>query len=143
MAKASLKKPKLTPQEQLAELARLTSSVAAISHVGPPAALPPATVMAPGPLLTSAAAPLAGPPISGETQPDFTALFAASGEKKTFQVRITASHQQFFQQVGVLLGGGASSADVIHNILTAFRAANEEQLLAALQQQLRQAGPAR
>jgi|GEM_PF-3644641 len=136
MAKAFPKKPKLTPQEQLAELARLTSSVAAISHVGPPATPPPATA---APEMPPTAAPVTG----GEASPDFAALVAASGEKKTFQVRITASHQQFFQQVGVLLGGGASSADVIHNILTAFRAAHEEQLQAALQQQLRQPRPAK
>lgn len=137
MAKASLKKPKLTPQEQLAELARLTSSVAAIRHVGPPVA-PQHWPLAPEAPLASAAGPAAELPVAGVAQPDLTALFAASGEKKTFQVRITASHQQFFQQVGVLLGAGASSADIIHNILTAFRAANEGQIQAALLQQLRQ-----
>ena len=145
MAKASLKKPKLTPQEQLAELVRLTGSVAAISHVGPTQPFVLATVAAPP--VASAPAPVAEPvgaaaeepaAVPEPPAPDFAALFAASGEKKTFQVRITASHQQFFQQLGVLLGAGASSADVIHNILAAFRAANEEQLQKALQQQLAQ-----
>ena len=142
MAKAFPKKPKLTPQEQLAELARLTSSVAAISHVGPPATAPLATAAAPE-TPPASVVPAAAPATGGEASLDFAGLVAASGEKKTFQVRITASHQQFFQQVGVLLGGGASSADVIHNILTAFRAAHEAQLQAALQQQLRQPRPAK
>ena len=207
MAKASTKKPKLTPEEQMAELARLTGSVAAISHMGTsqpfvlpspapkttptvPAALPepPVTVApvaaaepTPQPAITpvpaasiapmepkeekapAVAAP--APPVApaaelsvedasdedkaeavptpaatgdGKDRLDLTSLFADSAEKKSFQIRITASHQQFFQQMGLLLGGGASSTDVIHNILAQFKAANEGQIQKAFQRQLRQ-----
>jgi len=226
MAKASTKKPKLTPEEQMAELARLTGSVAAISHMGTsqpfvlptpapettptpaasaaepaavhveaappvPAAKPepsvpvaPVAASEPAPQLAAApvpavstvtvepkgekasavvapappAAPAAGAPgeddleeeVEVEAAPtpvatgdgkdklDLTSLFADSAEKKTFQIRITASHQQFFQQMGLLLGGGASSTDVIHNILAQFKAANEAQIQKAFQRQLRQ-----
>ncbi|MFC7670574.1 hypothetical protein ACFQT0_26745 [Hymenobacter humi] len=68
----------------------------------------------------------------------FEGLYAPSEEKKTFQVRITATHQQLFQQMGLLLGGGASSADVIHNILNQFVEQHEQQIQKALQRQLRQ-----
>ena len=229
MAKASTKKPKLTPEEQMAELARLTGSVAAISHMGTsqpfvlptpapeptptqaasapePAAVPveaappvpaakpepsvpvtPVTATEPAPQLAAApkpavsavpgepkgekpspvvapappAAPAAELPVAddleeedeeveveaaptpaatGESKDklDLTSLFADSADKKTFQIRITASHQQFFQQMGLLLGGGASSTDVIHNILAQFKAANEAQIQKAFQRQLRQ-----
>ena len=225
MAKASTKKPKLTPEEQMAELARLTGSVAAISHMGtsqpfvlpspapeaapmpaasapepavepvepapPVAAAPPeppvpvapvataepapqpvpvpapaassipiepkgektAAVAAPAPHAAPAAevpaedapdeeeaeaAPTPAATGDGKDKLDLTSLFADSAEKKTFQIRITASHQQFFQQMGLLLGGGASSTDVIHNILAQFKAANEAQIQKAFQRQLRQ-----
>lgn len=225
MAKASIKKPKLTPEEQMAELARLTGSVAAISHMGTsqPFVLPtpaPETVPAPAatapepapvrveaapavleakpepsvpvapvaatepapqsvaapapaasttplepegekalPVVAPPAAPAAELPVEddqeeevveveaaptplatgdGKDKLDLTSLFADSAEKKTFQIRITASHQQFFQQMGLLLGGGASSTDVIHNILAQFKAANEAQIQKAFQRQLRQ-----
>ena len=227
MAKASTKKPKLTPEEQMAELARLTGSVAAISHMGtsqpfvlatpapeaiptpaatapepapvsveaaplvpaakPEPSVPVAPVAATEPAPQSAAAPAptasapslepkgkktaavvapappatpaAGLPVEddqeeeqeevedaptpvatgdGKDKLDLTSLFADSAEKKTFQIRITASHQQFFQQMGLLLGGGASSTDVIHNILAQFKAANEAQIQKAFQRQLRQ-----
>ena len=229
MAKASTKKPKLTPEEQMAELARLTGSVAAISHMGTsqpfvlpapaaeatptPAATPTAVAPAPepapvpveaappvpdakpessmpvapvaatepAPSLAAASAPAVNttpvepkgeetaavaalaaelpvaddleeeeedvevetaptPAATGDSKDklDLTSLFADSAEKKTFQIRITASHQQFFQQMGLLLGGGASSTDVIHNILAQFKAANEAQIQKAFQRQLRQ-----
>ena len=70
MAKASTKKPKLTPEEQMAELARLTGSVAAISHMGTsqPFILPNAAPeIAPAPAATAPeAAPVpveAAPPV--------------------------------------------------------------------------------
>ena len=227
MAKASTKKPKLTPEEQMAELARLTGSVAAISHMGtsqpfvlptpapeatptsaasvpepapvPVEAAPPVSAAKPEPSVpvtpvaatepappsaapkpTASAAPVepkgetGQPPVvapalpaaptaevpveddleeeeveveaaptpaatgDGKDKLDLTSLFADSAEKKTFQIRITASHQQFFQQMGLLLGGGASSTDVIHNILAQFKAANEAQIQKAFQRQLRQ-----
>ena len=225
MAKASIKKPKLTPEEQMAELARLTGSVAAISHMGTsqpfvlptpapeavpapaatapePAPVPveaapavleakpepsvpvapvaakepaPQSVAAPAPAVSTTplepegekALPVVAPPAApaaelpveddqeeevveveaaptplatgdGKDKLDLTSLFADSAEKKTFQIRITASHQQFFQQMGLLLGGGASSTDVIHNILAQFKAANEAQIQKAFQRQLRQ-----
>lgn len=225
MAKTSIKKPKLTPEEQMAELARLTGSVAAISHMGtsqpfvlptpapettptptasapepapvpveaappipaakpepsvpvtPMAATEPAPPSAAAPKPTTSAAPAepkgeTAPPVvepvlapappapveddleeeeievepaptlvatgDGKDKLDLTSLFADSAEKKTFQIRITASHQQFFQQMGLLLGGGASSTDVIHNILAQFKAANEAQIQKAFQRQLRQ-----
>ena len=72
------------------------------------------------------------------SQFSFEGLYAPSEEKKTFQVRITATHQQLFQQMGLLLGGGASSADVIHNILNQFVEQHEQQIQKALQRQLRQ-----
>jgi hypothetical protein len=208
MAKASVKKPKLTPEEQMAELARLTGSVAAISHMGPsqPFVLPGAatgqegtqpeptdtaplvapvlpaqlvavalttvestsqpatpaasitaieakeqkTSVASAPVATPAAEPVEDAQIEEDevtptptameepnSKPDFSSLFVDSSEKKTFQVRITASHQQFFQQMGLLLGGGASSTDVIHNILAQFRAANEVPIQKAFQRELR------
>ena len=40
--------------------------------------------------------------------------------------------------MGLLLGGGASSADVIHNILSQFVEQHEQQIQKALQRQLRQ-----
>ncbi len=228
MAKTSIKKPKLTPEEQMAELARLTGSVAAISHMGtsqpfvlpgaapetavapttpaasapepaaaPVETAPPVPAVQPEPTVTVAPIPAvepepqpATPPVAaasadpvepkGEKAPvvaptvppvapaaelpaeddqaeeeaevvptpaapgdgkdklDLTSLFADSAEKKSFQIRITASHQQFFQQMGLLLGGGASSTDVIHNILAQFKAANEVQIQKAFQRQLRQ-----
>jgi hypothetical protein len=227
MAKASTKKPKLTPEEQMAELARLTGSVAAISHMGTsqpfvlptpapettptpaasapePAAVPveaapsvpaakpepsvpvaPVAASEPAPQLAAAPVPAVStvtvepkgekasavvapappaapaseapgeddleeeeveveaaptPAATGDVKDklDLTSLFADSAEKKTFQIRITASHQQFFQQMGLLLGGGASSTDVIHNILAQFKAANEAQIQKAFQRQLRQ-----
>ena len=228
MAKASTKKPKLTPEEQMAELARLTGSVAAISHMGTsqpfilptpaaeatptpaapapepapgpveaappvPAAKPepsvpvaPVAATEPAPSLAAASAPAVNttpvepkgektaavtapapptapaaelpveddleeeeeveveaaptPAATGDSKDklDLTSLFADSAEKKSFQIRITASHQQFFQQMGLLLGGGASSTDVIHNILAQFKAANEAQIQKAFQRQLRQ-----
>ena len=206
MAKATTKKPKLTPEEQMAELARLTGSVASISHMGPsqpfalpapepvvapapPAAAVPATVepiaspasptpvveartpvttpapLAPKEVPTSKApvapaqveqAAAAGeepgsapdedqevePPLATATgntpQFSFDGLYVPSEEKKTFQVRITATHQQLFQQMGLLLGGGTSSADVIHNILNQFVEQHEQQIQKALQRQLRQ-----
>jgi len=227
MAKASIKKPKLTPEEQMAELARLTGSVAAISHMGtsqpfvlpspapkttpaptpatsapepaavPVEAAPPVPAAVPEPPVTVAPiaaaeptsqpaiapvpatsiapmepkeekAPAVAPPVpkaapaaelsvedasdedeaeavptpaatgDGKDRLDLTFLFVDSAEKKSFQIRITASHQQFFQQMGLLLGGGASSTDVIHNILAQFKAANEGQIQKAFQRQLRQ-----
>ncbi len=226
MAKTSIKKPKLTPEEQMAELARLTGSVAAISHMGtsqpfvlpgaapapetaptpnapapepaavpveaappvpavesePPVTVTPIAASEPVPQLATTAVPAASatptepkgekalavatlaPPIApaalpaeddqdeealeavptpaatgdGKDKLDLTSLFVDSAEKKSFQIRITASHQQFFQQMGLLLGGGASSTDVIHNILAQFKAANEGQIQKAFQRQLRQ-----
>ena len=224
MAKASIKKPKLTPEEQMAELARLTGSVAAISHMGtsqpfvltnpvpetaptpaasalepaavpveaaptvaalpePPVTVAPIAAAEPTPQPTTPPVPAASvapiepkgektptvaPPVpqsapaveltvedapdeeeaeaaptpattgDGKDKLDLTSLFADSAEKKSFQIRITASHQQFFQQMGLLLGGGASSTDVIHNILAQFKAANEAQIQKAFQRQLRQ-----
>ena len=211
MAKATTKKPKLTPEEQMAELARLTGSVASISHMGPsqpfiipapepavaplapptaaappvaataPVELPAALSMAaraveaPQPVTTPAplepkgektskapvapiqveqpaaatgekpgspadadAEPTPGPTTGNTPQFSFEGLYAPSEEKKTFQVRITATHQQLFQQMGLLLGGGASSADVIHNILNQFVEQHEQHIQKALQRQLRQ-----
>jgi hypothetical protein len=214
MAKATTKKPKLTPEEQMAELARLTGSVASISHMGPSqpfalaapepavapapptaaaplvaaptpeapvAATPPPVEAAPQPVTTptpvepksepqgektskarvapaqvelpaaavgeepesaanedEAAEPTPGPALGNTPQFSFDGLYAPSEEKKTFQVRITATHQQLFQQMGLLLGGGASSADVIHNILSQFVEQHEQQIQKALQRQLRQ-----
>jgi len=229
MAKASAKKPKLTPEEQMAELARLTGSVAAISHMGtsqpfvlpgvapapetmpmpaahppepaavpveatppvpavqqePPVTVAPIVAVEPTPQPATPQMPAASatpiepkgekapavatpvPPIApaaelpveddqdedeedaeavptpaatgdGKDKLDLTSLFEESSEKKTFQIRITAIHQQFFQQMGLLLGGGASSTDVIHNILAQFKEANEGQIQKAFQRQLRQ-----
>lgn len=81
------------------------------------------------------------PPAAVEAAEDgkfiLASLFAPPSEKRTFQVRITPDLQQFFQQVGTILGNGASSADIIHNILTQFRAQHGPQIARALQKELR------
>lgn len=81
------------------------------------------------------------PPAAVEAAEDgkfiIASLFAPPSEKRTFQVRITPDLQQFFQQVGTILGNGASSADIIHNILTQFRAQHGPQIARALQKELR------
>ncbi|GAA4379840.1 hypothetical protein [Hymenobacter koreensis] len=69
---------------------------------------------------------------------DLARLFVPSSEKKGTTLRITADHQQFFTNMGFLLGNGASAPDIIHNILTRFRADHEAQIQKAMKKQLRQ-----
>lgn len=69
---------------------------------------------------------------------DLTRLFVPSAEKKGTTLRITADHQQFFTNLGFLLGNGASAPDIIHNILTRFRADHEAQIQKAMKKQMRQ-----
>jgi len=69
---------------------------------------------------------------------DLAGLFVPSAEKKGATLRITSDHQQFFAQMGFLLGGGASAPDIIHNILTRFRTTHDAQVQKALQKQMRQ-----
>lgn len=68
---------------------------------------------------------------------DLARLFVPSNEKKGTTLRITADHQQFFTNMGFLLGNGASAPDLIHNILTRFRADHEAQIQKAMKKQLR------
>ncbi len=68
---------------------------------------------------------------------DLARLFVASSEKKGTTLRITADHQQFFTNLGFLLGKGASAPDIIHNILTRFRADHEAQIQKAMKKQMR------
>ena len=65
---------------------------------------------------------------AGSGELDVAALFAPATGKKDTTLRITAAHQQFFSQLGVVLGNGASAPDIIHNILTQFRAQHEATL---------------
>ncbi|UOQ75185.1 hypothetical protein [Hymenobacter cellulosilyticus] len=76
------------------------------------------------------------PSESGEL--DLARLFVPSSEKKGTTLRITADHQQFFTNMGFLLGNGASAPDIIHNILTRFRADHEAQIQKAMKKQMRQ-----
>ncbi|GAB3241040.1 hypothetical protein GCM10027346_35990 [Hymenobacter seoulensis] len=69
---------------------------------------------------------------------DLASLFVPSTEKKGTTLRITADHQQFFTNLGFILGSGASAPDIIHNILNRFRAEHEAQILKAMKKQLRQ-----
>lgn len=69
---------------------------------------------------------------------DLAQLFVPSAEKKTTTLRITADHQQYFTQLGFILGGGASAPDIIHNILSRFREEHEAQLQKAMKKQIRQ-----
>jgi hypothetical protein len=79
------------------------------------------------------------PPAAAETSELVLAqLFVPSAEKKGTTLRITADHQQFFTNLGFILGSGASAPDIIHNILTRFRADHEQQIEKALKKQLRQ-----
>lgn len=78
----------------------------------------------------------APPMASGEL--DLARLFVPSSEKKGTTLRITADHQQFFTNLGFLLGNGASAPDIIHNILTRFRAEHEAQIQKAMKKQIRQ-----
>ncbi|SET97339.1 hypothetical protein [Hymenobacter actinosclerus] len=68
---------------------------------------------------------------------DLAQLFVPSAEKKGTTLRITADHQQFFTQIGFLLGAGASAPDIVHNILTRFRADHEAQIQKALKKKMR------
>lgn len=82
-------------------------------------------------------APVAAPVAAGG-ELDLTQLFVPSAEKKTTTLRITADHQQYFAQLGFILGGGASAPDIIHNILSRFRQEHEAQLQKAMKKQIRQ-----
>lgn len=83
--------------------------------------------------------PAAGLPAQAQTgELDLAALFVPSTEKKGTTLRITADHQQFFTNLGFLLGHGASAPDIIHNILNRFRAEHEDQIQKALKKHLRQ-----
>ncbi|MDB5270733.1 MAG: hypothetical protein JWP58_3773 [Hymenobacter sp.] len=78
-------------------------------------------------------------PVVAETSElDLNRLFVPSSEKKGTTLRITADHQQFFTNLGFLLGNGASAPDIIHNILNRFRADHEAQIQKAMKKQLRQ-----
>lgn len=237
MAKLPAKKPKLTPEEQLAELAALTGDVAAINLMHPstptpqPAAVapmsPPAEPGAPvaatpvaavpdvatAPVASVSKAPVVAEPTTGTsaptagvgegepegksepvraaasapapepaaaelpaaivppsevttapvveavaaepaladetTEPTTTpgratgtgytldGLFEPSKEKKTVMMRITPALHQYFQQIGLLLGDGASVPDVVHNILMEWKALHGPEVQKALQKQMR------
>ena len=65
------------------------------------------------------------------------ALFEPSKEKKTVMMRITPALHQYFQQIGLLLGDGASVPDVVHNILVEWKSLHEKEVQKALQKQMR------
>ncbi|GAB2797956.1 hypothetical protein HNQ93_004075 [Hymenobacter luteus] len=77
-------------------------------------------------------------PVTAGGELDLAQLFVPSAEKKTTTLRITADHQQYFTQLGFILGGGASAPDIIHNILNRFRQEHEAQLQKAMKKQIRQ-----
>ncbi|RSK45461.1 hypothetical protein [Hymenobacter rigui] len=81
---------------------------------------------------------VAAPVAAAGGELDLAQLFVPSAEKKTTTLRITADHQQYFTQLGFILGGGASAPDIIHNILTRFREEHEAQLQKAMKKQIRQ-----
>ncbi|MCA8833367.1 hypothetical protein [Hymenobacter pini] len=82
--------------------------------------------------------PAAAPVAAAGGELDLAQLFVPSAEKKTTTLRITADHQQYFTQLGFILGGGASAPDIIHNILSRFREEHEAQLQKAMKKQIRQ-----
>ncbi|WP_426491342.1 hypothetical protein [Hymenobacter sp. 102] len=82
--------------------------------------------------------PTPAPVMAGGGELDLAQLFVPSAEKKTTTLRITADHQQYFTQLGFILGGGASAPDIIHNILNRFRQEHEAQLQKAMKKQIRQ-----
>ncbi|MBT9395030.1 hypothetical protein KLP40_17825 [Hymenobacter sp. NST-14] len=82
--------------------------------------------------------PASTAPVAAAGELDLTQLFVHSSEKKTTTLRITADHQQYFAQLGFILGGGASAPDIIHNILNRFRQEHEAQLQKAMKKQIRQ-----
>ncbi|MBF9239874.1 hypothetical protein I2I05_20955 [Hymenobacter sp. BT683] len=78
------------------------------------------------------------PAVAETSELDLNRLFVPSSEKKGTTLRITADHQQFFTNLGFLLGNGASAPDIIHNILNRFRADHEAQIQKAMKKQMRQ-----
>lgn len=82
--------------------------------------------------------PITAPVAAASGELDLAQLFVPSAEKKTTTLRITADHQQYFTQLGFILGGGASAPDIIHNILNRFREEHEAQLQKAMKKQIRQ-----
>lgn len=114
-------------------------------------ALPPEPVLVPAPVVVAStagpqdeaeAADRGGEGVSEEAAPvgqpgelNIAGLFTRSSEKKDTTLRITAGHQQFFNQLGLVLGNGASAPDIIHNILMQFRQQHE----AALAKQVKKA----
>jgi hypothetical protein len=64
-------------------------------------------------------------------------LFEPSKEKKTVMMRITPALHQYFQQIGLLLGDGASVPDVVHNILMEWKTLHGQEVQKALQKQMR------
>jgi len=108
----------------------------------------PAAAATPAPTLSVAeeevpdeadADPTPEPPVTPaeSSELDLTQLFVPSAEKKGTTLRITADHQQFFTNLGFLLGNGASAPDIIHNILTRFRVDHEAQIQKAMKKQMR------
>lgn len=78
----------------------------------------------------------AAAPAAGEY--DIASVFVPAKDKKTILVRITPDNQEFFMNLGTMLGAGASAPDIIHNILTQWREANEPKAKKAMQKRLRE-----
>ena len=69
---------------------------------------------------------------------DLSTIFVRSKAKKTFLSRITPDNQEFFNNLGTMLGAGTSAPDIIHNILMQWRASHEGLAQKAMQKRLRQ-----
>lgn len=82
--------------------------------------------------------PTAAPMLTAGASYDVHSLFVPTKDKKTVMFRITPAMHQYFQQIGMILGNGASVPDVVHNILTQWRAEHGAQVQKAMQKQLRQ-----
>lgn len=81
--------------------------------------------------------PAAVPPVAVEASYDVNSLFVPTKDKKTVMFRITPAMHQYFQQIGMILGNGTSVPDVVHNILTQWKAQHGPHVQKAMQKQLR------
>ncbi|UOQ68764.1 hypothetical protein [Hymenobacter volaticus] len=82
--------------------------------------------------------PVPQPVLAAQASLDVKSLFVPTKDKKTVMFRITPAMHQYFQQIGMILGNGTSVPDVVHNILTQWKAEHGGQVQKAMQKQLRQ-----
>ena len=86
----------------------------------------------------SPAADVTGPELATTGTYDFKSVFASPKVKKSILIRITQEHHEFFVNLGLVLGSGASAPDIIHNIMSQWREANDAPIQKAMQKRLRQ-----